>query len=205
MRSFFAFVALFLACTCFAQEGYDFGYIITNAGDTVKGKIKDRKYVAAPANWDKISFIDSSGEEKSKTPDEIKLYCKKGKMFFRSLPIGLEAKLKFAEILEYGDVILFGCVSNSFVSLAGDALSKSLDTKKDSKSAAKITTEYFFQKRKDANSLMKVRPKQWERTATFFFQDDEDLVQKIESKTLKYEDIRAVVKTYNERVAAKNK
>ncbi len=203
MKYFFTLIILFISCEFFAQAGYDLGYIITNNGDTIKGKIKDRKYIAAPANCDKIIFIDSTGKEKDKTPYDIKQYCKKGTMFFRSLPIGIDAKLKFAEILEYGDVILFGCVSNSFVSLAGDALAKSVDNRKDSKSAAKITVDYYFQKKKDVNSLMKVRPKQWESTATFFFQDDEDLVKKIEDKTLKYEDIRAVVRTHNELVASK--
>jgi len=202
MKYFFTLTILFISCDFIAQAGYDLGYIITNKGDTVKGKIKDRKYTATPANSDKISFIDSSGHENDKTPYDIKQYCKKGTLFFRSLPIGIDAKLKFAEILEYGDVILFGCVSNSFITLAGDALAKSVDTKKESKSAAKITVEYFFQKRKDVNSLMKVRPKQWEGTATFFFQNDEDLVKKIEDKTLKYEDIKAVVKMHNDLAAA---
>ena len=203
MKYFFAFIILLIACTTFAQDGFDAGYIITNSGDTVRGKIKDRKYIAAPANSDKISFIDSSGKEKTKTPNDIKQYCKKGTQFFRALPIGVDAKLKFAEILEYGDVILFGYVSNSFVSTTGDALSKVVDNKKDSKSAAKVTVEYYFQKRRDVNSLMKVRPKEFERTATFYFQDDEDLVKKIEDKTIKVADIRLLVKTHNDRVTTK--
>lgn len=203
MKYFFTLIILFTTAIAFAQDGYVDGYIITNNGDTLRGKIKDRKYPAAPSNCDKIRFIGVGEKEEDKTPYDIKQYCRKSTQFYKTLPIGIDAKLKFAEILDYGDVVLYGYVSGSFVSLAGDALSKSVDTKKESKSAAHITVEYYFQKKKDANSLMKVRPKQWERTATFFFQDDEDLVQKIESKTLKYEDIKTVVKTYNEFAAAK--
>jgi hypothetical protein len=187
----------------FSQEGYEPGYIITNKGDTLKGKIKDRKYTASAANSDKISFIGINGKEENKTPEEIKQYCKKDTQFFRVLPIGLEGKLKFAEILEYGDVILFGYTSNSFVSTTSDVLFKSVDKNKDGKPDAPKNLEYFFQKRKDPNSLMKVKPKKFQETATFFFQNDTDLIKKIEDKTFKYEDIRLVVKMYNEGAATK--
>ncbi len=161
MKYFFTTIILFVACLVFSQEGFELGYIITNKGDTLKGKIKDRKYTASAPNCDKISFIDASGKEGGKTADEIKQYCKKGTQFFRVLPIGLEGKLKFAEILEYGDVILFGYTSNSFVSTTSEVLSKSVDKNKDGKPDAK-NLEFFFQKQKDPNSLMKVKPKKFQ-------------------------------------------
>lgn len=187
----------------FSQEGYDVGYIITNTGDTLKGKIKDRKYRASPANCDKISFIGSDGIETNETPDDIKQYVKSGSQFFYSLPIGFEAKLKFAEIIEYGEVILFGFVSNSFVSTTTDLLSKSGESKKDGKSAARMGIEYCLQRKKDVNSLMKVKPKKFVETTTFYFRDNAELVKKIEDKIFKYEDIKLVVKTYNEVAATK--
>ena len=45
---------------------------------------------------------------------------------------------------------------------------------------------------------MKVKPKKFQETASFFFQSDTDLVKKIEDKILGYDDIRLVVKTHNE-------
>ncbi|HTA62701.1 MAG TPA: hypothetical protein VK835_09605 [Bacteroidia bacterium] len=202
-KCFFIYCFLFVVLVAFSQEGYEVGYIITNKGDTIKGKIKDRKYTAGAANSDKISFIDVTGKESNKTPDEIKQYCKRGTRFFRSLPIGLEGKLKFAEILEYGDVILFGYISNSFVSTTSEVLSKSTDKNKDGVPDGPKNLEYFFQKRKDPNSLMKVKPKKFEETATFFFQSDSELVKKIEDKILGYDNIRLVVKTHNELVEKK--
>lgn len=197
-KRFFICGFLLISLLVFSQEGYEVGYIITNKGDTIKGKIKDKKYTAGIANSDKISFINNNtGKESNETPDEIKQYCKKGTQFFRSLPIGLEGKLKFAEVLEYGDVILFGYVSNSFVSTTSEVLSKSKDKNKDGKPDIN-NLEYFFQKRRDPNSLMKVKPKKFQETATFFFQNDSELVKKIEDKTLGYDDIRLVVKTHNE-------
>ncbi|HXD91963.1 MAG TPA: hypothetical protein VNX01_02055 [Bacteroidia bacterium] len=201
-KHFFICAFLLAACLSFSQEGYEVGYIITNKGDTIKGKIKDKKYTAGVANSDKISFINAEGRENNKTPDEIKQYCKKGTQFFRSLPIGLEGKLKFAEILEYGDVILFGYVSASFVSTTSEVLSKSKDKDKDGKPDVN-NLEYFFQKRKDPNSLMKVKPKKFQETATFFFQTDTELVKKIEDKTFGYDNIRLLVKTHNENAEKK--
>lgn len=197
MKRLFVFVFLLVSIFVFSQEGYEPGYIITNKGDTVKGKIKDRKYTAGAANSDKISFINADGKKSNKKPEEIKQYCKKGTQFFRSLPIGSEGKLKFAEILEYGDVILFGFVSGSMVSTTSEVLSKSKDKDKDGKPDIN-NMEYFFQKKKDPNSLMKVKPKKFIETATLFFQSDAELIKKIEDKVLGYDDIKTVVKTYNE-------
>ena len=182
----------------FSQAGYEVGYIIRNTGDTIKGKIKDKKYTTGIANSDKINFIDSTGKEKNKTPDEIKQYCKKGTQFFRSLPIGLEGKLKFAEVLEYGDVILFGYISASLVSTTSEILSKPIDKNKDGKPDNPKNLEYFLQKRRDPNSLMKVKPKKFRETVSFFFQNDSEIMKKIEDNSLGYDDIRFVVKTHNE-------
>jgi hypothetical protein len=198
MKYFFTLFFLFVTFFSFSQEGFESGYIITNKGDTLRGKIKDRKYTAGAANCDKIYFIGVDGKEEGKTPEEIKQYCKKGIYFFRTLPIGLESKLKFAEILEFGDVILFGYTSNSLISTTSDVLSKSVDKNKDGKPDAPKNLEYFLQKRKDPNSLMKVRPKKFQETTTFYFQNDSELVKKIENKILGYDDIRLVVKTHND-------
>ncbi len=203
MKYSFTFLILCFSHLVFAQAPFETGYVITNKGDTLKGKIKDRRYTASAPNPDKIRFIDSTGVEVNYGPDDIKKYCKKGINFFRVLPIGMEAKFKFAEIIEYGDVILFGYTSNSFVSTTGDLLSKAGETKKETKSAANNSIEYFLQKRKDVNSLMKVKPKKFQQTALFFFQDDEDLVKKLEDETYKYKDIRLVVKTHNNLAAKK--
>jgi hypothetical protein len=180
------FFYLFISGAVFSQAPFEDGYIVSNSGDTTKGKIKDRKYTAGDANSDKIKFIDTKGKESKITPDKVKGYGRKGNVVFRTLPIGLEGQLKFAQIIEYGDVILFGYKSNSFVSVVSD---KSI--------------EYFYQKRKDLNSLMKVKKERFESVSLFYFKDDAELIKKIEGKSLKYEDIRQVVQIYNEFAAKK--
>lgn len=197
-KGFIICALLFVSQFVFSQADYDDGYIITNSGDTVKGKIKDKKFSADVANCDKISFIGADGKDINKTPYNIKQYCKKGVRFYRSLPIGLESKLKFAEVLENGDVILFGYISNSFISTTSDVFTKAEKEKDASKNI-----EYFLQKRKDPNSLMKVKPKNFQEKAPYFFEDDDELMKKIEGNSLGYDDVRFIVKTHNENAKKK--
>ncbi len=197
-KGFIICALLFVSQFVFSQAEYDDGYIITNSGDTVKGKIKDKKFSAGVANCDKITFIGSDGKEINKTPYDIKQYCKKGVRLYCSLPIGLESKPKFAEVLEYGDVILFGYISNSFISTTSDILSKS---EKDADASKNI--EYFLQKRRDPNSLMKVKPKNFQEKAPYFFENDDELMKKIEGNSLGYDDVRLIVKTHNENAEKK--
>jgi len=50
---------------------------------------------------------------------------------------------------------------------------------------------------------MKVKPKKFQETASFFFQNDSELIKKIEDKTLGYDDMRLLVKTHNDLVKKK--
>ena len=193
-------ISLLYATLAFSQPGYESGYIITQNGDTLFGKIKDKKYTDSPANADKISFIDVHGDETSKEPDEIKQYVKKQQQFFVVLPIGIESKLKFAEVLESGEVILYRYISNSLVNLTSNIVSSS-----DPKKKEKDNSEYFLQKRKDPNSLMKVKAKAFKQITLLFFNSNSSLAKQIESNSLKIEDIRYIVKTYNEGAASTNK
>ncbi|MHB8258758.1 MAG: hypothetical protein ACYDCN_00060 [Bacteroidia bacterium] len=199
-RYLFTIYVSFLSYFVFSQTGYEVGYIITNKGDTIRGQIKDRKYIASPANSDKIKFMDVSAKPRKITPEDIKGYCRKGTVFYRSLPIGIEGNQKFAQILEFGEVILFGYTSNSFVSTTKSSLSP---TSKDKGASSNTEIEYFYQKRKDENSLMKVKREKFESVSLFYFKDDTELIKKIETKSLKYEDIRLVVQLYNEFAARK--
>lgn len=202
MKSFFSiFLFLLIQPFIFSQKGYDGGYIILNNGDTLRGKIKDRKYTTSPGNSDKISFIDDKGNKNKLSPNKIKAYSKRASMFYRSLPVGHEAKMQFVQILEYGEVILFGYSSNSFVSETISSIKPT--SSKDNHAIQKSDVVYFYQRNKDPNSLMKVKHDKFESVSLFYFKDDAELIKKIEDKSLKYGDIELVVKTYNEFAAKK--
>jgi hypothetical protein len=183
-----------------AQAPYEFGYVITNKGDTVFGKIKDRKFVTDPGDCDdiilKINFTDSSEKKIHYTPYDIKKYCKKGTLFFYSLPVGFENKLKFCELLVDGEVILFGFVNNTQAFTANDLSTKIKE--KTQKKDQNSNIEHFLQRKGKPGSLMKVKRKTFIETVTFFFQDNAGLVQKIENKEYKYTDLETLVKLYNE-------
>src|ERR1700752_3412842 len=169
MKSFFyLFFFLFIHSLVFSQAPFEDGYIIKNSGDTVKGKIKDRKYTAGEANADKIKFSDEKGKENKITPDKVKGYCKGGTVVFRSLPIGREGRMQFAQIIEYGNVILFSYISNSLVSATISGLAPTSSKDKES-SKKKIDIQYFYQNKKDTNSLMKVNKDKFESVSLFYF------------------------------------
>jgi len=193
---------LFIGLFAFSQVGYEAGYIIKNNGDTVRGTIKDRKFTTSPANSGKIKFIDAKRNKSNITPDKVKGYCRKGSVFYRTLPVGRESKLQFARILETGNVILFGYTTNTFVDAMASA--KSNKNAADNHITSVIDYVYFYQKSKDPNSLMKVKRDKFESVSLFYFKDYEGLIKQIESKSLKYEDIELVVKKYNEFKAAAN-
>ena len=177
-KTLFIFFLQLFVFNIFSQEGYRSGYVITYNGDTIKGKIKDRKFVNNPVGWQKIDFINSSNGEKDKyTADDIKEYYKMGTARYRSLALGVEEKKRFAEMLESSAIILF---------------SYSLGLSQNS------PFQYFLQKEKDVNSLMEWREADYKKTAAFFFKDDKELVKSIENEKLKYEDIQNIVKTYND-------
>jgi hypothetical protein len=186
----------FLSRLAFSQAGYEFGYIINNSGDTIKGKIKDRKFTTSPANSGKIKFIDAGGKQRKITPDQIKGYCRKGSVFYQTLPVGRESKLQFTKILERGNVILFGYTTNTFVSVNRSNDPHKKDT--EDRVVEKIDFEYFYQRSKDPNSLMKVKKDKFESVSLFYFKDDAELIKKIEDKSLTYHDIELIVKMYNE-------
>src|SRR4051812_1046585 len=127
------FFAVLISFNLFPQEGYRSGYVITYKKDTIRGKIKDRKFYNNKISWQKINFINNKGEKDKYTPDDIWGYVKIGAARFRSLALGVEGVKRFAEILESGEVILF-------------AYSLGL--------SQTAPPDYYLQKAADVNSLM---------------------------------------------------
>lgn len=166
-----------ILCMAFSQEGYRSGYIINYKGDTVKGKIKDRKYYNSLISWQKINFINDNGEKDKYTADDIRGYSKNGSSSYRSLALGVEGTRKFAEILESGAVVLFAYTLGL---------------------SQKAPPDYFLQKANDVNSLMEWREADYKKTAIYFFKEDKELTKSIEDEVLKHSEIQTIVKKYNE-------
>ena len=195
----FFFLVIFI--NAFSQEGFRSGYIITYKGDTIKGKIKDRKFYNSVLSWQKILFINDKGEKEKLSADEIKGYVKADSLAFHTLTLGIEEKKRFVAIVESGAVILFADISKpapSKVQLSPSTSGLGLYvTVRMDGVTQKIEGEYYLQKRGDVNSLMQWRNTDYKKTANYFFKGDTTLLQSIENEKLKYEEIQTIVREYN--------
>lgn len=185
------YILLLLATLGHAQSGFLPGYVLNNKGDTVKGKIKDRKFVNGTQSWQKIRFIDSAGKKYAYDPEEIKEYGRTGRTRYRSLVVGVEAKPTFLELQEEGAVLLYAYNHGSWGGAGNAVLMKT------GKDDAKEHVEFFLQKRNVPASLMQWRPRDYKKTAQFFFNDEPGLLREIEEGKLTEEDIRTIVQRYN--------
>jgi len=192
MKKLVIFFIFSFSLNFFAQEGFLSGYIITNKGDTIRGKIKDRKFPNITTSWQKIDFIDTMVGKFRYSPEDLKGYYRKGKNAYFTLTIGIEARKTFCEVLEDGEVILF---SNNLGTWGGAG---SAITVKTSANGPKEKVEFFLQIKDKPNSLMQWRHGDYNRTAKSFFNDNPELMKSIEDGTLKAEDVREIVKKYNE-------
>ena len=103
---FFFFVQL-ATLFVFAQDGFVNGYIINYKNDTIKGKIKDRKYSNGVSSWQKIQFKNDKGETEKLTAEELLGYVKNDSIIYQTLTLGIEEKKRFVARIETGAVILF--------------------------------------------------------------------------------------------------
>lgn len=206
------FLWQFSSMPFFAQEGFLPGYAITHKGDTLKGKVKDRKFMNGTTSWQKIDFIDSAGKKHKFDPEEIKEYGRKGRPKYRTLVIGVESKKIFVEVSIEGAVILYSYYRGTWGG-AGNAIDLK-PSKKNSKERiafmasvqnipvyandSKEQAECFLQFKNKPNSLMQWRPGDYKKTAKIFFNDNPEIIRLLEDDTLDENDIYAIVKKYNE-------
>lgn len=210
MRRLAIYFLLLLAGTSAAQKNFVPGYIITLKGDTLKGKIKDRKYLGDAQSWQKIHFSDTLGRRFVYRPEDIREYGRRGHRY-RTLVIGVEGKPTFVELIEEGAVLLYAWNRGSW-SGAGNAIIPSAEKKENESrlrfyvslqgislplSESKDHFECFLQKKNQPNSLMQWRPRDYRQTAKVFFDDNPDIMQLINEGALDEQDIFAIVKKYN--------
>lgn len=196
------FIILLITVLAFSQEGYVNGYIITNKGDTIRGKIKDRKYYNNVNSWQKINFINNKGENEKLTAEELLGYVKNDTIVYHTLTLGIEGKKRFVSKIENGTVILFVDISGTIApkeegnsSPFGEKLFVYIGN---GKSKQKITGDYYLQRKGDVNSLMEWRDRDYKRTAGYFFKDDTELMKVLNSDSLGFNDLQTLVRMYNE-------
>lgn len=199
MKLIFYFLLVFLKVVdAFSQEGYTTGYIINYKGDTVRGKIKDRKDPSSLINWQKIHFINAKGEREKLTADEIKGYVKADSLEFRTLTLGLEEKRRLVVVAESGAVILFVNVkgpAEQMVQMGSSPFGAISVIVRMGGTSQKIVGDYYLQKSGDVNSLMEWRS--WDKKEVeYFFKNDKEVTKEIEDNEM---GIQTIVKKFNQR------
>ena len=108
MKTKFTFavtIVLLAARLCLAQGGYQKGYVITNAGDTIYGMVKDRSKLPH-IMFSKIKLKPENGGDKlSFLPSEIKGY-KKGNDLFETMSCYMDTTV-FVKVIHKGFLSLY--------------------------------------------------------------------------------------------------
>lgn len=101
------FISLFLLFSSFtelkAQKGYEPGYIVTKAFDTIPGSIKDRKEAPFAKLYPKIRFKNMNSRTRRYSPKQIQGYAK-GEDIFESQWILRYSRLFKTEYLSRKDL-----------------------------------------------------------------------------------------------------
>jgi hypothetical protein len=175
-----------------SQEGFLPGYVITNWGDTIYGKVKDSRYANASVKWQKIEFINNKGEKTEYSTWTAKEY-KRGETLFRAFPIGIDRKVMFLEMEENGPVVLYSLNHGTGWGAAGNGIGV---TPKGQDHEDRV--EFFLQRKNDPNSMMQWRPNDYTTTAKQFFKADTTLMREVREEKFGVGDIKKIVQLYNE-------
>lgn len=195
-----------------AQKSFVPGYIITNKGDTLRGQIKDRKYITETQSWQKLQFIDSAGKKFTYRPEDIKEYGRRGRQRYRTLVVGIESKPTFIQVQEDGAVLLYTHNLGSWGGAGSAIVPKTEEKDKSDKKVAFYLSlqgipiplseseehfECYLQFKNKPRSLMQWRPRDYLQTAKVFFGDHAEIIKLLEEGALDERDIFAIVKKYN--------
>ena len=175
------------------QTGYSEGYIITYENDTIYGKIKDRAGSLSSSNYLKIRFMNDEGEIEKFSAYDIRGYSKSGLINYRAIEI--ESKY-FAEVIEDGPLTL----------LANDKKQYELQTNTgtngdftNSTTTTNVYSHYYLQK-KGSDKVTEVTKWNFKKKMSQYFMDYPELKEQIDNKSLRFNDLKLIVKKYNKNI-----
>ncbi len=179
MKKLLIIFLLFYPIISFSQRGYFEGYIITFENDTIFGKIMDgEENFFRQENFKKIRFIDSKGEFKKLSAKKIKNYSKTGKSDYKSMKINSRNY--------FGKVIIDGPVCLLYYTRVSDLGNHSHNI------------EAHYVQKKDEVKVSLVSPIAFKKRMSKFFSECEDVVERINDRSLNFFQIEEIVKIYNE-------
>jgi hypothetical protein len=185
MKNLFLIFSIVLSFQLSAQNsnGLNFvdGWVKTNKGDTLKGKICYLN-TKTGERLEKINFIDQAGAKKRLGSDRLDAFGTATETFdFVDVGDGL-GKLMMQRVVE-GDLYLY---------FAWFKTEKSTPRLFDYEKA-------IFLKKKDKPDLVEVFDKKFEKDMARYFKGDEDIVELMKKNSWGIADLDKIVKAYNEK------
>jgi len=157
------------------------GWVKTNKGDTLKGKICYLN-TKTGERFDKINFIDQAGSKKRLGSDRLDAFGSGNETFeFVDVGDGL-GKIMMQRVID-GDLNLY---------FAWFKTEKSTPRQFDYEKA-------IFLKKKDKPELFEVFDKKFEKEMARYFKGDEDIVELIKKNSWGLADLDKIVKAYNDK------
>ncbi len=188
------FIVLSISQSAFSQKDYREGYIVTNKGDTLFGKVKDRKVrTFNSVLYDKIRFKQpkSGWFPKKYRPAEILGYGYDD-MHFRSLPFTSEGNLfRPTTTFAYGELY--------FVKIVIDGRLSLIESEYIDDETGYITSKLYL-KKKDEMTYALVPMISFRKKMAEYFSDVDEIKEKIQSREYRLRDIREIVREYNEQI-----
>ena len=184
---FILFICLGVNLNISAQKQYNKGYVVLLQGDTLWGKVKDRKIRMVNSKlYKNIKFKSSGLFHHSYKPADIIGYGY-NENHFRSMPLTQENKMFFKTIsYAYGDPVFLRVRIDDYLTLFEYEYIEE----------GRITS-YYLLKRQDEIRYTGIPLFGFKKKMVDFFSDHDEIVKKIISKEYRYKDIYEIVLEYN--------
>lgn len=201
MKHYFVFIAfLFYSVSTFAYAKKADGYIITNAGDTIYGKIKVKlnkeEKIKFATLQDQVIFYDEEGKKTIYLPGEIRsfyFYFNEQTPSFVSVEFYKSSQLFLMVIGDQGYLKLYKYYPGDEKSLASAyELAEYVYGVKD------FDELYFFYVLKPDGERLLLGRHTPQNKLISFFEEHTEIRQKLESREFNYADIYKIVRMYNQ-------
>lgn len=171
---------LFTSLSCsYGQVNFEYGYVVTLKGDTIKGSIKinSKKEIEL---YSKITLKNAANENKNYKPDKIKMYNVRGQFFISKV---LDKEPVFMRRAALGNINFYEYQVEE-VGPSGEA---------------SIRNDYYMEK-EGKEVLIKVKENKFRKQLEDLMTDNKEIVAELqgkEGKKVEYDKILEVIERYN--------
>lgn len=171
------------------KSGYLGGYIVTMAGDSIQGQLKEFGQVRSCSV---VKFIGADGKKRKFYPDELMAY-KRGREVFHSRRYSqpmqfMGPEFKFMQLLVKGPVKLYEFFYTSQGAMMMEGAGGGMT------STSSVTQVYMLYQNGISESAKRLKYRKW---ALGYFTGNPDIQAKIQNRDYRYFDLPTLVEDYN--------